>query len=268
MKGWTLTLAVLLTLLPASPGAAGFPAADFPLAGPVGGQIFQQSQAPPPGTVMTGFGRASIFRAAPEYGYLYLWANGIPLFNRPGTVFENEPFSTKWLTALDQREQLWTWELPGKINEIAVCQTVAEPDQVQRALDVTAITSFSKAIVIARRQLNLKAEHMPDLQAGEIFIEHPDLPLGVMPWFLKAPGAAGVDSRMDGAVYLPQVDNKWGNGHNLIYVEPSDESVDLPAGVNARKAALKELALRQEKAFMAKVKRILDQAIKAKSNEW
>lgn len=263
-----LVLVVLILLLSPSLSPAGFPISGFPLTGQVGGYVFQEAQDQPAGEVMTGFGKASLFRAAPEYGHLYLWVNGRPLFNRPGTVFENAPFSTDWLTAKKQRPGIWNWELEGKINKVVVCQTLSEPDQIRKAMDVSAITSFSKVVVLVRRQLNLIAEHLPDLERGEIFIEHPDLPIGVMPAFLRAPGQAGAASRIDGVVYLPLVDQVWGTGKSVIYIQPADEKIDLPTGQNARRAALVELAVRQEKAFADKVKQVLDKAVKAKTNDW
>ncbi len=241
--------------------AAGAVLADYPLTG--GGVIFSHAQGVPDGPVLTGPGKVSVFNATPAYGNLYLWINGVQLFNRPGYVFENAPFSTDWLTAAPQRKKIWNWSLPGKVTGVVVAHNLKEADQGGASLDVAAITSFSKAVVVARRQISLEAANMPHL-GSEIVIEHPDFPVGALPSFLRAFGQAKVSSRIDAVIYIPLPDRKWGNGSKAIYVEPFDAQIELPEGIKARRQAIIKLSADQERRLSDRVREILDKIVRTK----
>lgn len=260
LVGLCLGLMLTLTLAVGPAGATDEVLYSFPLTG-AGGVIFSHAQAPPTTPVETGTGKLAIFDATPEYGHVYLWMNGVQLFNRPGVVFENAPFATDWIIATKRRPKIWDWRLDGKINDVVIGHQLKEADQGGPSLDVAAITSFAIALVVVRRQVELEMENMPQL-GNEILIQHPDFPTGLLPYFLSSYAPAKMQARFEAIIYLASPDRSWGNGSKAIAVGPFDDAGDLPVGIKARKKAVADMSAGLEKRISARVREILDVAIK------
>ena len=264
-----LILAVLAALL--IPTAAW---ADFNPSAKSVGEIFTQAQAPPSRPFVTGPTRVALFRAGTKQDYLYLWVNDQPMFDRFGLVMCNDKMSVSaWLTAIDQRSEIWDFSLSGKVNEIAVCQTIGVDNQAARALDVAALTSLAKVVVLMRTQVALRMDKLPELP-NELCLNNPDNPyvgpdnlnFGLLPYFANKMEPASARCRIDGVIYTPRPDQPWSGGPAAAAVGPVEGKVDLPLGRTARKKALIDLAVSQEKRFAAKVKELLDRLVAEKED--
>lgn len=236
------------------------------------GEIFTQAQAPPDEAFVTGPTRVALFRAGTSQDYLYLWVNGQPMFDRFGIVMCNDKMSVStWLTAIDQRQEIWNFSLSGKVNEVAVCQTINVDNQAARALDVAALTSLAKVVVLIRTQFALRMDRLPELP-NELCLNNPDNPyvgpdnlnFGLLPYFANKMEPARARCRIDGVIYTPQPNRTWRGGPAAVAIGPVEGEMDLPQGRTPRKNALVALAVGQEKKFAAKVKALLDKLIAEK----
>ncbi len=238
---------------------AGVAGAGYPLTG--GGEIFSQALTAPQEPVITGPTALGVFRAAPEDDYLYLWLNGVKLFDRPSMVWKNQQFVLEWLTAQPARQKIWNWTLLGKVSEVVVGHSVYQSAQRAPSLYLMALSTLAKAVVLVRRQIELKA---PSLALPKDDIDVAE----AIEAFLKANGPARAASRLEAVVYLPHPDKLWQTGaKGIIGLGPLEAEVELPAGEAARKKALVELAENQERRLSNMTKALLDRIIAPRAEE-
>lgn len=244
-----LTLTVCLSL--AAPAGAE---TTFPLT-TGGGPVFSRTQAPPAQALYTGPLAVSVVRAGAEKDYLYLYINGRRMFDDSGTVFGNGINNTGWLTARGSRSEIWSWSIPGKVNRLTVGESIFQSAQKQTSLYLVAITQLGEAVIMVRRQLNLV---WPAFKPGRSI----DLPR-TLEAMLADSGPLTAVSRMDGVIYLANKGRLLNASAKApLALAPIDIQRKLPAGAQARRQALKDLAVEHEYAMSDAVKALLDKLIK------
>lgn len=237
-------VALLAALLIASPAQAGYPLAK-------GGEIFTQAVGRPDKPVVTGPVTVAVFRAKPENDYLYLWLNGTQLFDRSGTVWNNGEYSLEWLTTTKARPQIWNWTIPDKVTQVVVGHGLYQSAQRTPSLYMMALATFSKAVVLLRRQIELVALQGFKLD-NNIHVDE------TVSRFLKWRGQAKLRSRLEAVVYLPNPEKLWQTGAKaVIKVGPYEDNINLPLGEAQRREAIVAASIAQEKKLSREIKELL-----------
>ncbi len=253
MKKTAFGVVVFLVILTSAQAWADFPVSDA-------GTVFAAaSPALPSKPIVQGPMNVGLFRAAPDQSHVYLWLNDQALFHRVGTVFGNSEHSTGWLTASkSQSRAIWSWTLPGQVKEIVVGDNIAQSNQKQSSLFLSALSTGAKAVVLSRRQVSLHTAG-----GGLSFTGLLDV-ADALRAFLNSEGEAKATTRWEAVLFFPDPNELWQTGSKGLYkIEPVTVETALPPDPQARRKALTDLALGQEKALSEAVKAIMEKLVKA-----